>query len=432
MKKLLFFASLLLILSLLALSQNEQGTSTNELAQQRRDAYQQYRNARDSVDANLITLLQFAQKTDALIQTDDILLDQMNQPDTVIAGLQARLAEAEKESKDEEATQKLAELGHWIATIAGGAMLVLLLLFFILFLVKNSKVKYLKKLYTGKDALIAEKETMLAQKESLHAEKDEKIAGLEKNLNEQNARFQKDAETLKFSVEQEKKNYRLKEEELNRKVTEIEEKIKQTSTKESDLNYQIFQLELRLKNELESILREKCELENKVIDLERELSEAKLALNEEMNRPRMNDNERSEMLGKISWLENEAPYLRQCIDNERIAKENAESALRDKQNELDNLYRERDGLRGRIYELEGQLNEQSNLVNDLQWLQNEKNQLLEQLQQPEYNEEAVNHLKNRIADLESQLNDWRLRAEEATHLKEQLDELLKFVDRLRG
>jgi chromosome segregation ATPase len=184
-------------------------------------------------------------------------------------------------------------------------------------------------------------------------------------------------------------------------------------------------------NDNEAFNNERQQFENKIINLERELSEAKMALDQELNHPRLEDNERNEMLGKISWLENEAPYLRQCIDNERIAKENAENILRDKGYELDSLYRERDSLWGRINDLEGQLAEKNGLVNDLTWLQNEKNQLLEQLQNSTQNEALIKDLNERISVLEQQISELKPKAEEATHLKEQLDELLRFVERLR-
>jgi len=97
---------------------------------------------------------------------------------------------------EHKATEEKAELGHLIAKIAGGAVLILLVLFFVLFLVKSAKVRKIRKHYDGQDALLSEQK--------------KKIATLEKNLGEQAEQFKKDVDTLKASSEQEKKNLQMK------------------------------------------------------------------------------------------------------------------------------------------------------------------------------------------------------------------------------
>jgi hypothetical protein len=461
MKKLLMFASILLALSTLALAQTEMKPSIDTVLMQRRDIYQNYQYARGSIDTNQTKLMNLAHKTDSLVQIDEMIIEQYLPAELDQSkDLKLRLAENENKITDHDALAGKAKLFHMISIITGGALLLLLVLFIILLNRKRVKLQRTVNIFSGK--------------EELHKQQEEKIMNLEKSLNEQTAQFKKDVEALKASTEREKMNLKLKEEDLNRQVSQIEEKVKKSTQKESDLNYQIFQLEMRLKNELEATVKEKCELENKVVDLERELSdtklavqhelkshgmddnersemlgkinllenkltdlerelsETKLALNQELNHPRMDENERNELLGKVSWLENEAPYLRQCIENEKLAKENAERMLWEKGNELDNLFRERDGLCGQIHDLENQLNEKNNLVNDLTWIQNEKNQLLDQLSKADQNEELIRNLNERIAALEQQVAELQPRADEAVHLKEQLEDLIRFVDRLRS
>jgi hypothetical protein len=433
MKRSIFSASFLLVLSLTGPAQTEMKPSMDSILLQRQDAYDIYTDARVTIDSTAVEVMDFAQKTDPLIIIDDMIIGEFlpAQRDWV-EELRGKLTTAEKENSDNKAALETA--GLYLLITAGAALLmfILCLVFLILFILRGGKVKKVKKLWAENDILLAGQKEKIASFEKTLADQAEQFKKDIETTKSASEQFKKELDTTKTAAEQERKNFRFKEEEFNRKVTEIEDKFKKSGEKEADLNYQVSQIESRLKSELEATVTEKCQLENKVSELERELSEIKMALAQEKNHPPMNEEERNYLLGKISWLENEAPSLRQWAENEKQAKEHAENALHNKNNEVEGLYRERDDLWGRIHYLEGQLNEANNRVNDLQWLQNEKNQLLEQLKQAGQNDELIKNLNERIGGLEKQINELRPKADEAGRLKEQLDEMIRFVDKFRS
>lgn len=428
---------LLTILPLWSFAQDEQKSAMQDALKERQSFYQLYADSKEGFDTTETNMVSLAGKMEQVIKLDDIIIDQYLFKEFDRANeLQTKLEKSEKETKNLKAKVSEKELIFLIAAGGGGFMFLMFIIFLILFIVKGGKSKKVTKIISEKDELLGTQQAKLAENE--------------KQLADQSAQFKKEIDTLKSSAEQERKTYKTKEEEYQRQVTNIEERIKKLAQKESDMNYQIFQLELRLKNELEGTLKEKCLAENKVIELEHELSEAKMKLDEEIKKPRGNEMEFKDMHEKINWLEGETRHLRQWAENEKQAKENAERLLNEKNNETEGLYRERDELWGRINHFEGRLNELQNSINDLNSqignLHNEKNYLEEQLRNSSGGGQQIQDLNNRVADLERQLgelhdeknrlyahiDELKPRAEEAAQLRNQLDELLRFVDRLRS
>jgi DNA repair exonuclease SbcCD ATPase subunit len=437
MKKSFIAAVFVFALSLLSLAQGEKKTPMDGVLKERQVFYKVYADAKMGIDTTKENMIVLANKMEQVIKLDDIIIDQYLFKEFDRANeLQTKVDDLEKDKTSLQAKHAKSELYFMIA--AGGAALFFLLFVVMLILVitKGGKAKKISKQIAEKDELLTSQET--------------KVKEVEKNLGDQNAQLKKDYDGLKTSTDQERRAFKLKEDEFIKQVAFIEEKIKKASQKESDLNYQVFQLELKLKNELEGTIQEKCKLENQVIDLKRELSEVRLKLEEESKKPKGDENAFNELRGKISWFETEVQNLRQWAENEKQAKENAENILRDKNNETEGLYRERDELWGRINGMEGHINELGNQINDLNGqvgnLHNEKNQLEEQLRNNAGQGDQLNDLHNRIRDLEdqingindeknglyNQINELRPRAEEADHLRNRLNELLGFVDRLRS
>jgi hypothetical protein len=438
MKKSFIAAVFVFALSLLSLAQSEKKTPMDDVLKERQGFYKVYADAKMGIDTTKENMIVLANKMEQVIKLDDIIIDQYLFKEFDRANeLQAKVDDLGKDKTSLQAKHAKSELYFMIA--AGGAALFFLLFVVMLILVitKGGKAKKISKQIAEKDELLTSQET--------------KVKDVEKNLGDQNAQLKKDYDGLKTSTDQERRAFKLKEDEFSKQVAFIEEKIKKASLKESDLNYQVFQLELKLKNELEGTIQEKCKLENQVIDLKRELSEVRLKLEEESKKPKGDENALNELRGKISWFETEVQNLRQWAENEKQAKENAENILRDKNNETEGLYRERDELWGRINGMEGHINELGNQINNLNGqvgnLHNEKNQMEEQLRNNAgQGDQILNDLHNRIRDLENQIyglneeknnlynqiNELRPRAEEADHLRNRLNELLGFVDRLRS
>jgi hypothetical protein len=345
--------------------------------------------AQSAIDTSNTALVSFAKGIEDLLVADDSLImgallkeaDRADQAEKKIGELELQVTNAQVENTAGALLFKIAVAG-------AGLFFVLFIIMLIMMLSKSGKAKKTQKLLT-------EKEEALGLQEGLSAER-------ETNLKKQIEQIKKDADAVKSAAELDKRNFKLKEDEYLSQVKLIEDRINKATQKETDLNYQVFQLELKLKNELEGTVREKCALENKVVDLERELSEARMRLadvkdhppqdTQELERLRQELSEAhaklsqineqpqgdyqeliNDLKGKVSWYENEAVYLRQCIEDEKTAKEKAESALHSGHSDTDEL----------------------------------------------------------IRNLYMQIEDLRPRAEEADHLRARLDELLQFIERLR-
>ncbi len=374
--------SILLVFGLAAMAQDSVQPAYEQAIQDRQSLRQGFTEAKASVDTANTALVMFISSVEPLLIADDQLIDsaltkeaqRADAAEAKVAGLNTELLAAKTESTG-------ASLLFMIAAGGAGLFFLLFIVMLIMFISKGSKAKKMSKELAGKDEEMAAKEAALAE--------------AEKTLKDQMAQLKKELDASKAAADLDKRNFRMKEDEYTAQVKGIEERIKKATQKESDLNYQVFQLELKLKNELEGTVREKCALENKVVELERELSEARMNLAEAKNQPQTHpeeieslqreldeakkriselseqtaplaDNaEIEDLRGKVSWYENEAVYLRQCIDNERIAKEKAESALNntggsDTDELIRNLYMQIDELRPRAEEadqLRTQLNE---------------------------------------------------------------------------
>ena len=365
---------------------------------ERQGLHQAYADTKAGLDTVKPDFTQLTEKMEQLILLDDkIFNEQLPKKLESIDEMKSKLDENKASLEKLQLEQASNKLYFLIAAGATGLMFLLFLIFLIVMIIRGGKLKKLKKQIKASD-------------EVLQAAQD-KAAENERGLNEQIAAIKKEKETLNATLEQERKTFRNKEAEYTSQVTLIEEKIKKASLKESELNYQVFQLELRLKNELEDTVKQKCEAENKVVDLERLLAEAKQHLEEEKNRPHGDESAFNDLRSKVEWLEGESGYLRQTAENEKLAKENLENELRTKQGELDGVYHERDELRGKM--------------NDLQ---NQVNHLEEQMRNSGQNDSYLQELNNRIADLEGRLNE---AYQEKDRLRGQIDELMRFMDKFR-
>jgi predicted nucleic acid-binding Zn-ribbon protein len=418
MKKLLFAVCCSLALPVWLFAQDSVKDPVDDNLQERVVFYQEFSTMRESFDTTEAGLKALIEKMDMVIRLDDHILDEhLYKELDRSAELQKTLKEAKASLDKMRVDQVNNDLHNLIMLGSAGLFFLLFIIFLIMFVLKNGKSKKLKK--------------QLAENSELITEAEGKVTATDAAGKEREAKLKKELDELKAAIESERKSFRNKEADYTTQVTLIEEKIKKSALKEADLNYQIFQLELKLKNELESTIQEKCRLENRVVEMERELNEVRAHLNDESQKPRADEQLVSDLKGKVAWLEGENGPLRQWAENEKAAKEQAEKALFDKQQETDGLYRERDELWGRINQFEGRINDMQKNINYLDGvvgtLQHEKGQLEEQLQNGAGGQN-VQGLNDRIADLERQLRESH---EEKERLNTQISELLQFMDRFR-
>ncbi len=420
MRRLSFFLTFLALSSMIAVAQDSTSNPVQDLLDERLPFYQAYTDARAGFDTTPENLVMLAGKMEQVIKIDDIIIDKhlfaaIDRADE----LEAKLDEAEQSSLKTAADQAEQGLYFLIAAGAAGLFFLLFIIMLIMTVLRGGKNKKLKKTVAARDAEVAEEKANIQEE-------------MQKTVNEM-AGLKKELETTKATLEQDRKTFRNKEADYLSQVNLIEEKIKKSALKESDLNYQVFQLELRIKNELEGAVSEKCRLENKVVELERDLSETRLRLQEAAAVPVADEQEVKVLKEKVAWLEGEVNYFRPLSESEKQKRESAEQALQQKQSELDGLFRERDELWNRINQSEGRVNDMQAHINHLDGvitgLNHEKGQLEEQMRSR--GGEGANEsegLHQRIQDLERMLNEAR---EEKERLNAQIDELLKFVDRFR-
>jgi chromosome segregation ATPase len=456
------FSFILICLALTVFSQDSLKPAYSQALEERSSLHQNFADAKTAIDTSNAALMQFAGTAQSLVTIDDTLIGNYLMAETRRAeAAQKKAGDLQLEVTNLKATAEANNLIFMAALGGSGLFLILFIIMLVMFMGRGKKVK-------TAIAQVAEKEELLAAQEG-------KIAETENACKVKTEQIQKESDAVKATAEQDKRNFKMKEEEYLSQVKLIEEKIKKATQKEADLNYQVFQLELKLKNELEGTVREKCALENKVVDLERELSDARMRLNEMKDfRPDntevdglkkaledannklaalqneienlsaqqapVGNPDYEDLKGKVSWYENEAIYLRQCIENEKNAKEQAQQALSTLSGDAEGLMRDRDELWNRIHGMESHIGELQQTINGLGFqmedLNNEKRHLEERLagfengsgQNPD---NRINELIQEKEQLERELNEVRPRAEEAERLRTELQELMQFMERFR-
>lgn len=369
------FLSLILLLSgFCGMAQDSLQMDYTQALEERQLLRDNLIQAQSAIDTTNTALVMYDQGVSALLIADDSLINGglLKEADRAVKA-ERKVADLELEMVAAKAETTAVGFTFLIVAAAAGLFFLLFVVMLILWISRGSKTKKAKKELT-------EKEEALGLQEG-------RLADSEKNFKLQIEQLKKDADVVKAAADQDKRNFKLKEDEYLSQVKVIEDRINKATQKETDLNYQVFQLELKLKNELEGTVREKCALENKVVDLERELSEARMRLadikdhpqedTQEVERlrhelaevqarlaeiPAQPEGENQELIndlkGKVSWYENEAVYLRQCIEDEKLAKEKAESALNVGHGDTDELIR---SLYLQIEELKPRAEEADNL-----------------------------------------------------------------------
>lgn len=318
--------------------------------------------------------------------------------------LSLQLAEASKEKSVPLGEQLKKNLYLQIALGVAVLFLILFVVMLVMMLGKTSKTVKIHKQLEEKEEQLSMMQDRLAKTET---EEKEQIAELNKCLEE--AKIQADQQARSFSS---------RESEYKSQVAVIEQRMKEAGKKESDLNYQVFQLELKLKNELESTLAQKCALENKVADLERELSEARLRLEE--NKPATVD---------VSGYEDRIHSLEQALSDTRQGLEEEKQQMTSRAEELqatiDRLQHELEEARTPTPEADGGNAVDSYEIQDLKakidWYANEADYFRDLIAKQNAEKEAL------LRDIEQ----LRQEAGNAHQQQERINELLRLIDQFR-